>query len=92
MRFGRAQREIYGDNARRPYVMAGVYTQRIRATADDVPAVITRELQQGLKKWTVYRNNRGPHDKRRKRTVDSHVAFFERELGWFKREWPQGQT
>ena len=83
-----AQREIYGDNPRRPYVVAGVYTQRIRATADDVPAAITRELRKGLKKWTDYRDNRGPHDAQRKRTVDAHVKFFERELDWFGRNWP----
>src|SRR5216683_762952 len=82
-----AQREIYGDNPRRPYVVAGIYTQRIRATADDVPAAIARELRKGLKKWIDYRDNRGPHDKQRKRTVDSHVKFFQRELGWFNREW-----
>jgi len=30
--FWSAQREAYGDNPRRPYVVAGVYPQRIRAT------------------------------------------------------------
>jgi hypothetical protein len=82
-----AQREIYGDNPRRPYVVAGVYTQRIRATPDDVPGSIALRLRNGIKKWTEYRDNGGPHDKQRKRTVDAHIAFFERELRWFRREW-----
>jgi len=86
--FWSAQRETYGDNPRRPYVVAGVYTQRIRATIADVPAHITSELERGHDTWTRYRDRGGSHDAQRKRTVDSHVRFFERELGWFRREWP----
>jgi hypothetical protein len=85
--FWSAQRETYGDNPRRPYVVAGIYTQRIRATIADVPAYIARELEHGRDSWTRYRDHRGPHDVQRKRTVDSHISFFERELRWFRRKW-----
>jgi hypothetical protein len=85
--FWSAQRETYGDSPRRPYVVAGVYTQRIRASVSDVPAYITRELRRGYDTWTHYRDYRGPHDEQRKRTIDSHVRFYERELAWFQREW-----
>jgi hypothetical protein len=46
--FWSAQRETYGDNPRRPYVVAGVYAQRIRATIADVPAHITANLSAGM--------------------------------------------
>jgi hypothetical protein len=81
--FWSAQRETYDDNPRRPYVVAGVYTQRIQATVADVPAHILREVERGLDAWTRYRDRGGPHDVQRKRTVDSHIKFFERERGWF---------
>jgi hypothetical protein len=85
--FWSAQRETYGDNPRRPYVMAGVYPQRIRATIADVPAYIAHELERGRDAWTRYRDKGGPHDAQRKRTVDSHVTFFERQIEWFKERW-----
>lgn len=82
-----AQRETYDDDTRRPYVAAGVYTQRIRATAGDVPRHIVKELRRGRDAWTRYRDRGGPHDSDRMRTVDAHISFFERELEWFRREW-----
>ncbi|MCP9630148.1 hypothetical protein NML43_23905 [Rhodopseudomonas palustris] len=85
--FWSAQRETYDDDARRPYVMAGVYTQRIRATAGDVPRHIVKELRHGRNEWTRYRDQGGPHSSDRKRTVDAHISFFERELEWFHRGW-----
>ncbi len=85
--FWSAQREAYGDDPRRPYVVAGVYPQRIRATIADVPAYIASELARGRDAWIRYRDDAGPHDAQRKRTVDAHVAFFERHLAWFKSEW-----
>jgi hypothetical protein len=84
--FWSAQRETFGDNPRRPYVMAGVYPQRIRAIAD-VPAYITRELERGRDGWTRYRDKGGPHDAQRKRTLDSYITFFERQIEWFKKRW-----
>ncbi|THD57114.1 MAG: hypothetical protein E8A46_01855 [Bradyrhizobium sp.] len=85
--FWSAQREAYGDGPRRPYVVAGVYPQRIRATVADVPAYITSELNRGRDAWTRYRDHAGPHEAQRKRTVDAHVRFFERQLEWFQRRW-----
>lgn len=85
--FWSAQREVYGDGPRRPYVVAGIYTQRIRATPADTPAYITKELQRGRDSWTEYRDHRGPHDAQRSRTVDAHIAFFEREVRWFRQQY-----
>jgi hypothetical protein len=85
--FWAAQRETYDANPRRPYVVAGVYTQRIQATIADVPAHILREIERGLDAWARYRDHGGPHDTQRKRTVNSRVKFFERERGWFRRSY-----
>lgn len=82
-----AQHETYDDDLRRPYVAAGVYTQRIRATVADVPRYIVAKLKLGRDAWTSYRDHNGPHPPERKRTVDGRIRFFERELGWFRREW-----
>ncbi|WP_439925267.1 hypothetical protein [Nitrobacter sp. JJSN] len=82
-----AQRETYNDDVRRPYVVAGVYTQRIRAAAGDVPRHIVRELRRGRDAWIPYRDHGGRHGSDWKRTVGAHVSFFERELEWFRLEW-----
>jgi hypothetical protein len=55
----------------------------LRATVADVPAYITGQLERGHDVWTRDRDMSDPHDSHHKRTVDSHVRFFERELEWF---------
>lgn len=84
-----AQRETYDDDIRRPYVVAGVYTQRIRATAGDVPRHIFEELRHGRNMWTRHRDSGAPHDPYQKRVIDAHIAFFDRELEWIRKEWLQ---
>ncbi|WP_093760377.1 hypothetical protein [Tardiphaga sp. OK245] len=88
--FWSAQREAYGDNPRRPYVVAGVYPQKIRTKIDDVPRYILQELQRGYETWSTYRDRSGPHSSQRKRTVESNVTFFEQEVRWFRQTYGRG--
>ena len=43
-----AQREVYGSNLRRPYVVAGVFSQSLRIDPIDYPERIKRRLAETL--------------------------------------------
>lgn len=47
-----AQNEVYGDAARRPYVVSGVYPQKLRATAQDTPRIVLRRLETEASTWS----------------------------------------
>jgi hypothetical protein len=81
--FWSAQRQAYGDNVRRPYVIAGVYPQRIRTTIADVPAYIFRQLKRGRDAWIRYRDNTAPLETHQRQAADANVTFFERNLAEF---------
>jgi len=47
-----AQNAVYGkDGDRRPYLVTGVYPQRLRVTREDVPRRILSRLRSGQKYW-----------------------------------------
>ena len=48
-----AQRDVYQTDARRPYVVSGVFPQRLRVKTIDYPLRIYRRLLQGLAVWTA---------------------------------------
>ena len=79
-----AQREVYGDNPRRPYVITGVYPQRLRVKPHDVPAHIERRLSRSLSEW-----KRGVTDDQQStqsvKRVRETVEFYEEELAQFRR-------
>lgn len=80
--FWSAQNAVYGDSVRRPYVVTGVYPQRIRVVDEDTPVRIFREMHQALADWR--RTLQG--DKmsgREQRGIERIVEFYERELSAF---------
>ena len=79
-----AQREIYGDGLRRPYVMTGVYPQRLRVPLHDVPAHIQKQISRSLDEWRqgLPAAEQNPQFAKKARET---VAFYERELAHFKR-------
>jgi hypothetical protein len=83
-----AQRKVYSDDVRRPYVMTGVYPQRLRTTDRDVPRDILKGLVHGLSAW---RNKRGGGDKERERAVQQRIAYYEREIQALIKRWPHLQ-
>ncbi len=82
-----AQNAAYGPaDDRRPYVVTGVYTQRLRATAEDVPLRILTELNRGEAGWKrVFRSKiEDEQDRRRQETVQ---AYYDREIPAFRQRW-----
>jgi hypothetical protein len=47
-----AQKDVFGDVERQPYVMNGVYTQALRAEKQDTPALILEKLKTANAHWT----------------------------------------
>jgi hypothetical protein len=55
-----AQRQLYGSGVRRPYVMVGVYTQRLRGSHINAPRYIVQQLSRGLRTWQARLRNADP--------------------------------
>ena len=81
-----AQRSVYGTSPRRPYVVSGVYPQRLRPTPEDVPGYVRKQLREGLQVWTR-KSEIGLGDPTSKR-VDRLVQWFDKELRGFEERFP----
>lgn len=80
--FWSAQNAVYGNGIRRPYVVTGVYPQRIRVRLEDTPLRIFREMQRALAEWQrVLENDRLAG--REERGIERIVSFYEREVRSF---------
>jgi len=75
-----AQREVYGDNLRRPYVITGIYPQRLRHSRRDQVRMIVERLSAALAEWRDYLRQVNPNDSRRHAAVREIVEFHEEEL------------
>lgn len=79
-----AQNNVYGKRGgRRPYVIVGVYPQRLQVTQDDVPAYILRRLRASLASWCAP-ERRGDADSMQ---IKSIIKYYRREIAWFQRKW-----
>ena len=84
-----AQRRVYGKSIRRPYVITGVYPQRLRVTPRDVPADIMRELDKGARAWRAKLKDVSPKDTIKAKAMREYLDFYERELRSFLQRWPR---
>jgi hypothetical protein len=75
-----AQREVYQGAIRRPYVVAGVYPQRVEPARGDIPAHIARKLIRGRRIWQTFLAKSEPLEKSRQQTVKRHIQFIDDEL------------
>ena len=82
-----AQRAIYGESPRRPYVVSGVYPQRLRTSREDVPRYIRMQLREGLAVWSRRLDRAGADEGLMKR-ISTLKAWFERELKAFEERFP----
>ena len=87
-----AQRKVYGDSIRRPYVITGVYPQRLRVTHRDVPKDIVRELARGAMTWRAKLKETPPGDVTKTKAINGYVEYYERELAGFRKRWPTAVT
>lgn len=82
-----AQREVYGDSVRRPYIMTGVYPQRLRVSRHNVPQYIASRLSSALAAWQANLRTADSGDERKVKMIKESVEFYKRELAAFRERW-----
>jgi hypothetical protein len=83
-----AQRSVYGDGGRRPYVMTGVYVQRLRTMPGDVPAEILAELEQAYGHWQTRSADVAQLEPRvDQKKLKSLAEYYRREAAAFRARW-----
>ena len=78
-----AQRDVYTSDLRRPYVIAGVFPQRLRVEPLDYPQRIKRRLEQSLAGWKVMLAGIDLGDAKRVAAVRDIIKIYEREFDHF---------
>ena len=82
-----AQNATYGKNGdRRPYIVTGVYPQRLRTTKENVPLTIMRSLLRGWAKWNKNLKEAG-NDSARAKKIQPFLDYYEEEANAFKAKW-----
>lgn len=82
-----AQNATYGAKSnRRPYVVTGVYPQRLRTTLEDAPRRILDRLIDAAKHWQR-RLDRVRGEERLERDIRAILAYYEREILAFRKCW-----
>jgi hypothetical protein len=83
-----AQREIYGDSVRRPYIVTGVYPQRLRSEHADVPRQVVARLLRALRQSKAHLREASASNERSARNTQSMIRYYEQELGHSRERWP----
>ena len=83
-----AQREVYGDSVRRPYIATGIFPQRLRHMRGDVPTYIARCLSRSLRQWKAHLAKAGTGSEHSKKSVESIIGYYEGELHHSRERWP----
>jgi hypothetical protein len=79
-----AQRDVYEGSSRRPYVLSGVFPQRLRVESLDYPERIGKRLAKSLAGYREMRTGLSEGDDKRIEAVEEIIRIFERELQHFK--------
>jgi hypothetical protein len=79
-----AQRDVYDGDPRRPYVVSGVFSQRLRVKTMNYPLKIYQRLARGLATWGARLKalDTSTDDKKRK-SIAEIVAVYRRETRHF---------
>ena len=81
----RAQNEVYGNgDVRRPYILVGVHSQRLRTTVADVPTLIYNRLRRSLRMWTKRLEETDKNDDSKVRSLADTVRFLQSETDRFR--------
>jgi hypothetical protein len=78
-----AQRDVYTSDLRRPYVVAGVFPQRLRVEPLNYPQRIKRHLARSLAGWREMLTGLDSGDAKRIAAVKDIIKIYERELEHF---------
>jgi hypothetical protein len=80
-----AQRAVYNDDLRRPYVAAGIFPQRLRIKSQDMIGRMVSRLSGTLSGWQKTLAGLDPNDREKMKTVRENISYYERELAHFRR-------
>jgi len=80
-----AQRDVYESGQRRPYVVAGVFPQRLRVEPLDYPERIRRRLGSSLAGWKKMLAGTDTSDAKRINAVRDIIKIYEREFEHFEK-------
>jgi hypothetical protein len=78
-----AQRDVYEAGQRRPYVVAGVFPQRLRVEPLDYPERIRRRLGNSLAGWKKMLGSIDKGDTKQIAAVNEIIKIYEREFDHF---------
>jgi hypothetical protein len=79
-----AQRDVYRDIPRRPYVVSGIFPQRLRIKTLDYPRRIYQRLTRSLGAWTARLNELGANaDPTQRKATEEIVKIYRREVEHF---------
>ena len=79
-----AQRDVYEGCPRRPYVLSGVFPQRLRVESLDYPERIRKRLASSLAGYREMRSELSEGDGKRIEAVQEIIRIYERELQHFE--------
>lgn len=88
-----SQNEVYGDRARRPYVLVGPHFQRLRTTALDAPMFILGRLRRAYGDWARQLQNADPSDDSKVRSIKDYMKYLKAEIEGIHERWltPRGR-
>lgn len=78
-----AQREVYESSLRRPYVVSGVFPQRLRIEPIDYPERIRKRVAGSLEDWRERLASINPDDTKQIAAIEEIIKIYERELDHF---------
>lgn len=88
-----AQREVYGTSERRPYVMTGVFSQRLHPIRRDTPGDIIAKLSSAKADWSARLELvRAKSDVRAADGIAPIVEYYSRELAAMRAKWAAPAT
>lgn len=79
-----AQRDVYEGSPRRPYVVSGVFPQRLRVEPLDFPERIRKSLASSLAGYREMHSELSDSDSKRIEAVQDIIRIYERELQHFE--------
>lgn len=83
-----AQRDVYGSNLRRPYVVAGVFPQRLHIDPIDHTERVKRRLAETLAGYkTMLAGFEKSGDAKRIAALKDIIQIYERENEHFAKDW-----
>jgi hypothetical protein len=79
-----AQRDVYESSQRRPYVVTGVFPQRLHVEPRDYPERIQRRLGRSLAGWKGMLVGINKRETKRIAAINDIIKIYERELDHFE--------